>query len=71
MKFDWVSVDAGLPPVGAKVLIGIPVSNRLNIESAKYKGNGVFVGCWARSRGAGQDYGVLYWCYYEGPELNL
>ena len=60
----WIDIDDAMKPkIGEKVLIKIPVCDIFNIESAKYKGNNQFVGCWCSTRGDGCAYKVLAWAY--------
>lgn len=58
---SWISVDKYLPEVGQECLIEIPVCERFNVESGKYKGNGVWVGAWCSERGNGCHYKVSRW----------
>lgn len=58
---EWINVGDDMPNVGQEVLIRIPVCNHFNIESAKYEGDGVFLGCWFSRRGNGSCYKVTQW----------
>ncbi|WP_404997989.1 DUF551 domain-containing protein [Erwinia persicina] len=58
---EWIKCSDAYPDVGQEVLIRIPVCGYNNIENGKYKGEGVFVGCWCGSRGKGCSYIVSHW----------
>lgn len=58
---QWIKCSERLPIVGQEVLIRIPLSGRANIESAKYEGDGLFLGAWFSMRGYLCTYGVTHW----------
>lgn len=57
----WINIEEQLPKIGQECLIEIPVCERFNVESGKYKGNGVWVGAWCSERGNGCCYKVSRW----------
>lgn len=57
----FFGVEEFLPEIGQECLIEIPVCDKFNLESAKYKGEGVWVGAWCDSRGKGCNYKVTRW----------
>ena len=61
MSDNWISVDEEMPEIGNEVLIRIPVAGYFNIENAKYKGEGVFIGAWCSNRGKDCGYTVSHW----------
>jgi hypothetical protein len=58
---NWIKCSERMPDIGQEVLIRIPVCEYFNIESATYKSEGKFIGCWFSSRGAGCAYKVTHW----------
>jgi hypothetical protein len=58
---EWVAVQDGLPSVGDKCLIKIPVSKRFEVEGAEYKGDGDWLGAWCSRKGRDQTYKVSHW----------
>lgn len=64
---EWIRVEDELPKIGERVLISIPVVTDSNIESAKYEGDGRFLGAWYGKRGDGCSYKVTHWM--PRPEL--
>lgn len=56
-----ISIQDRLPEIGQECLIEIPVCNKFNIESARYKGDGIWVGAWYDFRGKGCNYKVARW----------
>ncbi len=61
-KPKWISVHDMMPPIGEEVLIRISCANHFNIESAKLKADGTWLGCWCDTYGkAGSSYQVNHW----------
>ena len=56
-----ISIEDRMPEIGQECLIEIPVCDKFNLESARYKGNGVWVGAWCDFRGKGCTYNVTRW----------
>ena len=61
----WNSIDDKMPVVGEWVLILMAVGD--NVERAKYKGDGDFLGNWCSTSGKNQTYKVTHWM--TSPEL--
>lgn len=66
----WISVKDGYPADGSSVLILIPVTNRSNVESATYDGDGDFTGAWFGGRGKSHCYKVTHWMPLPEPPAN-
>lgn len=58
---SWTGIEDGMPEIGQKVLIEIPVCGHFNIENGEYIGGGVFYGAWCSKRGNGECYKVSRW----------
>jgi hypothetical protein len=58
---DWIKCSERYPDIGKEVLIRIPVCEKFNIENAKYRGEGEFLGAWFDTRGKGRPYKVTHW----------
>ena len=43
---QWIKCSERMPDVGEQVLIRISCSEHFNIENGRYKGDGLWVGCW-------------------------
>ncbi|EPN1651987.1 DUF551 domain-containing protein [Cronobacter dublinensis] len=58
----WIPCSERMPEVGEKVLMRISCNNQFNIESGKYKGDGLWLGCWCSTYGkTGSPYQVAHW----------
>ena len=58
---EWIKCSERMPDIGQLVLIRIPISARANIESAKYEGDGQFLGAWFSMRVELCCYSVTHW----------
>jgi hypothetical protein len=43
---QWIKCSERMPDVGEQVLIRISCSEHFNIENGRYKGDGLWAGCW-------------------------
>lgn len=60
--YGWIPCSERMPEIGEKVLMRISCNNQFNIESGKYKGDGLWLGCWCSTYGkAGSPYQVAHW----------
>lgn len=57
----WIPISERLPEVGDLCLIRIPVCGHFEVEGAKYKGDGDWLGAWCGTRGRNQTYKVSHW----------
>ncbi|ELY2556085.1 DUF551 domain-containing protein [Cronobacter sakazakii] len=59
---DWIPCSERMPGVGEEVLMRISCNDHFNIESGKYKGDGLWLGCWFSTYGKkGSPYQVTHW----------
>ncbi|HHL3239281.1 TPA: DUF551 domain-containing protein [Klebsiella variicola] len=59
---EWVKCSEMMPEIGKNVLIRISCNSHFNIESAEYKGDGLWLGCWCDTYGKkGSAYQVAHW----------
>ncbi|EQA5684272.1 DUF551 domain-containing protein [Cronobacter sakazakii] len=60
--YGWIPCSERMPEIGEKVLMRISCNNQFNIESGKYKGEGLWLGCWCSTYGkTGSPYQVAHW----------
>lgn len=58
----WIPCSEQMPEVGEEVLMRISCNDHFNIESGKYKGDGLWLGCWFSTYGKkGSPYQVTHW----------
>ncbi|ELY2791094.1 DUF551 domain-containing protein [Cronobacter sakazakii] len=58
----WIPCGERMPEIGEEVLMRISCNDHFNIESGKYKGDGLWLGCWFSTYGKkGSPYQVTHW----------
>ncbi|WP_171998439.1 DUF551 domain-containing protein [Cronobacter sp. JZ38] len=58
----WIPCSERMPGIGEAVLMRISCNDHFNIESGKYKGDGMWLGCWFSTYGKkGSPYQVAHW----------
>ncbi|EOC1305556.1 DUF551 domain-containing protein [Cronobacter dublinensis] len=58
----WIPCSERMPGIGEAVLMRISCSDHFNIESGRYKGDGLWLGCWFSIRGKKESpYQVAHW----------
>ncbi|WP_105611896.1 DUF551 domain-containing protein [Cronobacter malonaticus] len=58
----WIPCSERMPEDGEEVLMRISCNDHFNIESGKYKGDGLWLGCWFSTYGKkGSPYQVTHW----------
>ncbi len=58
----WIPCGERMPEIGEEVLMRISCNDHFNIESGKYKGDGLWLGCWFSTYGKkGGPYQVTHW----------
>lgn len=58
----WIPCSERMPEIGEEVLVRISCNDHFNIESGKYKGDGLWLGCWFSTYGKkGSPYQVTHW----------
>lgn len=58
----WIPCSERMPEIGEEVLMRISCNDHFNIESGKYKGDGLWLGCWFSTYGKkGSPYQVTHW----------
>ncbi|EOZ0651009.1 DUF551 domain-containing protein [Cronobacter muytjensii] len=58
----WIPCSERMPGIGEAVLMRISCSDHFNIESGRYKGDGLWLGCWFSTYGKkGSPYQVAHW----------
>ncbi|PUV97503.1 DUF551 domain-containing protein [Cronobacter sakazakii] len=65
---EWIKCSERMPEVGDEVLLRITCNDHFNIESGKYKGNGMWLGCWFATYGKKESsYQVEHWMPLPAP----
>ena len=68
---QWIKCSERMPDVGEQVLIRISCSEHFNIENGRYKGDGLWVGCWFHVYGKkGSPYQVSHWMPLPSPPIE-
>ncbi|HGN8897454.1 TPA: DUF551 domain-containing protein [Enterobacter roggenkampii] len=68
---QWIKCSERMPDVGEQVLIRISCSEYFNIENGRYKGDGLWVGCWFNVYGKkGSPYQVSHWMPLPSPPIE-
>ncbi|EOG6122168.1 DUF551 domain-containing protein [Cronobacter malonaticus] len=58
----WIACSERMPEISEEVLMRISCNDHFNIESGKYKGDGLWLGCWFSNYGKkGSPYQVTHW----------
>ncbi|STD04985.1 DUF551 domain-containing protein [Cronobacter sakazakii] len=58
----WIACSERMPEICEEVLMRISCNDHFNIESGKYKGDGLWLGCWFSTYGKkGSPYQVAHW----------
>ncbi|ELY2676702.1 DUF551 domain-containing protein [Cronobacter sakazakii] len=58
----WIPCSERMPGIGEAVLMRISCSDYFNIESGRYKGDGLWLGCWFSTYGKKESpYQVAHW----------
>ncbi|EOU9603835.1 DUF551 domain-containing protein [Cronobacter dublinensis] len=61
-SYGWIPCSERMPGIGEAVLMRISCSDHFNIESGRYKGDGLWLGCWFSTYGKKESpYQVAHW----------